>query len=282
MRRALLDALDRRLDPRIVAGLGSVYLTARARTRCAVRYDEGQWIHRYRDGVVVNTRLGGLSARWQDEVTRDVFLFGYEPRPGDTVFDIGAGVGGEVRLLSRLVGPVGRVVSVEAHPRTAACLRRTVALNRLTNVSVLECAVVGAPGPVHLADDPVAHIRNAVTTDAAAGVQVAGRTLDEIIASLGVDRVDLLKMNIEGAELGVLDGARHVLGMIDNVAVSCHDFLADEAGAPDDHGQRTFAPVTALLRDAGFSIRTRPDDARPWIRNYVYGSRRPTPPAVAG
>ena len=273
LRSRVLNVLDARMPPRAVARLGSMYLSARTRSRCSVRYDDGRWIHRYADGVVVNTMLGGLSAQRQDHATRDVFLHDYQPGPGDVVVDVGAGVGDEVRLFSRLVGEYGRVVSIEAHPTTFQCLRRAVELNRLTNVTPLECAVVGTPGPVYLTDDRIGHIGNGLTDDLAHGIRVTGRRLDEIMDSLGIGRIDLLKMNIEGAELGVLAASLDALARIDHLAVSCHDFLADGTG-PD--WRCTFDPVTALLRDAGYVVRTRPDDPRPWVRYYVYASRPPS------
>ncbi|GAB2947588.1 FkbM family methyltransferase [Micromonospora polyrhachis] len=292
LKNRLLHALDGRLSPHAVAHLGSVYLSARSRSRCSVRYDDGQWIHRYPQGVLVNTRLGGLSPEVQDQAAQDVFLYDYQPHPGDTVVDVGAGVGGEVRLFSRLVGEHGRVVSIEAHPTTFECLRRTVELNRLRNVTPVECAVVGTAGPVYLEDDPVRHIGNGLTNDSTNGVAVAGRRLDEIMESLGIDHVDLLKMNIEGAELAVLEGSFDALKSVDHLAVSCHDFLAERAmlaraSARPTHSddesadwrgserdwRRTFGSVTALLRDAGFTVRTRPHDSRPWVRYYVYASR---------
>ncbi|RKR91301.1 FkbM family methyltransferase [Micromonospora pisi] len=275
LKKRLLDTLDERVDRRVVAGLGSLFLSARSQSRCRVRYAQGQWVHRYPTGIVVNTTLGGLSARAQDQAAQDVFLFGYQPQPGDTIFDVGAGVGSEVRLFSRLVGAAGRVVSIEAHPRTFACLRRTVELNRLPNVTTLECAVVGDPGPVYLSDDQVEHIRNGLTTDGTEGVEVPGRTLGEIIWSLGVDRIDLLKMNIEGAELPVLEKSFDQLAMVENLVVSCHDFRSEGpyADGTDRRWQRTFAPVAGLLRAAGYTIRTRPDDPRPWVRYHLYASR---------
>lgn len=270
MRRWVLDQLDQRLDRRLMAGLGSLLLSARYRSRCAVRYDGGHWLHRYRDGTVVRTSLGGPSPTIRDGYARDVFLFDYEPRTGDTILDLGAGLGGEVCLFSRLVGEPGRVVSIEAHPRTFAGLRQTIALNRLTNVVPVQCAVVGEPGRVLIGDDPVDHVLNGLTSDTVGAVAVPGRRLDEIVRSLGVERVDLLKMNIEGAELDVLESSRDVLATVDNLVVSCHDFLADGPG-PD--WRRTFDRVTDLLTSAGFAVRTRPSDSRPWIRYYVYASR---------
>ncbi|MFY1636937.1 FkbM family methyltransferase [Solwaraspora sp. WMMB335] len=227
----------------------------------------------------MNTALGGLSADAEDTVAHDTFLYGYQPRSGDTVFDVGAGVGSEVRLFSRLVGPAGRVVSIEAHPRTFRCLRRAVELNRLRNVTLVECAVVGEAGPVHLAEDSLSHLRNGLGNGlgrgtgggtGGGGIEVVGRRLDELMESSGVDRIDLLKMNIEGAELGVLQSCPDALDAVENLAVSCHDF---KATGPGDDWMRTFGPVRDLLRRAGYTVSTRPDDPRPWIPYYVYASR---------
>jgi FkbM family methyltransferase len=271
MRRWVLDQLDQRLNRRLMAGLGSLVLSARSRSPCAVRYDRGHWLHRYRDGTVVRTRVGGPSPKIRDSYARDVFLFDYEPRTGDTIIDLGAGLGGEVCLFSRLVGESGLVVSIEAHPRTFEGLQQTIELNGLTNVVPVQCAVVGEPGRVFIGDDPVDHILNGLTENPVGAVAVTGRRLDEIVRSLGVTRVDMLKINIEGAELAVLESSRDVLATVDNLAVSCHDFLADGPG-PD--WRRTFDRVTELLTSAGYRVRTRPSDSRPWIRYYVYASRR--------
>lgn len=278
LKQRAFDLADRFVDRRLLAAAGSVLLSARSGRRCSVRYDGGDWIHRYPDGVVVNTRLGGPTPDQRARHTDDVFLFSYRPAPDDIVVDIGAGVGGEVCHLSRLIGSRGRVVSVEAHPRISRCLRRTVEYNGLSNVTAVGCAVVGEPGPVFIEDDVASHIRNRLTTEDRGGIEVVGRTLDEILRSLGIDHVDLLKMNIEGAELGVLEASVDALKGVDNLVVSCHDFLAD---SPDRAWQRTFAPVTALLRSAGYTIRTRPDDPRPWVRYYVYAARHPAPGRAA-
>lgn len=271
MRRWVLDRLEQRLDRRLLAGLGSLIQSARFRSPCAVRWDGGHWLHRYRDGTVVRSRLGGPSPRTRDGAVRDVFLFDYEPRTGDTIVDLGAGLGDEVCLFSRLVGESGRVVSIEGSPRTFTGLCKTIELNGLTNVLPVQCAVVGEPGRVLIGDDPVNHLLNALTADEAGAVAVTGRRLDEIVRSLGVDRVNLLKMNIEGAELAVLESSREVLATVDHLVVSCHDFLADGPG-PD--WRRTFDPVKDLLASAGYDVRTRPSDSRPWIRYYVYAARR--------
>jgi FkbM family methyltransferase len=271
LRQTLARTLERRLDPHLVAKLGSICVSARARARCEVRYEDGAYLHRYRDGVIVNSTVGGPTPDAQDRHTREVFLFDYEPRPGDTVVDVGAGVGSEARLFSSLVGPSGRVVCIEAHPRTFRCLTQTVRTNGLGNVTTLQCAVVDRPGPVFLEDQDEGHVGNSLTSNHASAVPVPGRTLSEIMKSLQLGRINLLKMNIEGAEGTVLASSLEALNRVDHLTVSCHDFLAHR---PGEQWKRTFDEVIALLRACGFAVRTRREDERPWIPYYVYASRR--------
>ncbi len=61
--------------------------------------------------------------------------------PGTTVFDLGAHVGFYTLLFSRLVGSGGKVVAFEPFPPNLRYLRRHLALNRITNVEVIEAAV---------------------------------------------------------------------------------------------------------------------------------------------
>jgi FkbM family methyltransferase len=253
----------------LAAGLGSLAVTVRRREPCRVRAVPDGWSHHYREGVTVAHRWGGPSARREDASARELFLFDYEPGPGDRIVDIGAGTGGEARLFSRLAGPAGRLVCVEAHPRTFGLLAQTIALNRLGNVTALPLAVTGTAGTVHIEDDPDAHVANGLT-DAGRGIAVPGVTLAEVLERAGLDRVDLLKLNIEGAELAALR-APGPLRRVRHIVVSCHDFRAD-AGSGGD-GMRTFAPVRELLLAAGFTLRTRPHDPRPWVRHYLYGRR---------
>jgi FkbM family methyltransferase len=264
-RGRLVDRLTARVHPTLLGPLGSILVTARRREPCLVRAAEYGWIHRYREGIAVHPRLGGPTARLQDQTTRDHFLHRYSPRRGDVVFDVGAGVGSDVRLFSRLVGATGRVISIEAHPRTFRLLTRTVALNQLSNVTALQAALTGSKSTVYV-DDAAG---GAITTKAGTGVAVAGVTLSDVMELVGVDRIDLLKMNIEGSELPALRAAATALALVRNIVVCCHDFKADTGG----DGQRTYQPVTYLLHEAGFTVRSRPSDVRPSIRYLAYGTR---------
>ena len=252
--RAVLDRPGRRW---LLVVPGSIWVSASERAPCLLYRRDGEWIHWYRGARIPHEVLGRAAppAVFTGQV-RDLFLHDYTPRPGDVVFDVGAGIGAETLLFSRLVGPTGRVVAIEAHPRTYARLALLCRVNRLDNVVPLQAAVSDHDGTVAISDS-AEHLRNAV---AAEGVSVPARRLDSIAADLGIDRIDFLKMNIEGAEREAVHGlGAHVPK---HVCISCHDFL----------GVRTKDHVRRFLVEQGYEVTSRDDAAEPWTRDYLYGT----------
>jgi FkbM family methyltransferase len=139
-------------------------------------------------------------------------------RPGNVAVDIGASLGEWTLPLARAVGPVGRVLAVEPLPHSAAALEATLAANSLRQVRVVGCAVGEQDGSAALAVPVVtsAHSDTGTTRVGVAGaghetVNVSLRTLDSLAAEFGLDRVDLIKIDVEGHECRVLDGAASIL-----------------------------------------------------------------------
>ncbi len=184
-------------------------------------------------------------------------------------------MGEETVTFSRLVGPTGRVISIEAHPCTFEYLRLTCSLNRLDNVTPLQLAVCDSPGTARI-DDGVAGDAGWVASRVGIGViEVPATTIDALTAEL--DHVDLLKMNIEGAEQLAIEGMRGSLEKVRHVVVSCHDFVLGP-GYPggDPSWLATYDTVTEFFRTAGFTLAPqRTMDARPWVQYHVYASRPP-------
>lgn len=132
--------------------------------------------------------------------------------PGDTVIEAGAAGGLHTWLLSRLVGPDGAVHAFEPRPRAVRNLARLARLARWPNVRLHPQALGGAP-----ARDVITIPR--VGTRAQVGpANVAGRTVeievttvDRVVAAEGLERVDLLRVDVEGHEWALLDGAAATL-----------------------------------------------------------------------
>ena len=247
----------------------SVWVSFMYRAPCLVYWRNGAWIHRYRGAKIPHAGLGRAAPPAVfTEHARDTALYVYTPEQGDVVFDVGAGVGSETLLFAQLVGASGRVVSIEAHPRT---YRRVVDLcnaNRLRNVTPLQVAAAESDGTATISDLSN-HVRNTTLTDEEEGVEVPARRLETVAKSLDITHIDLLKMNIEGAEVSALRGLGPLLAKTRYVCIACHDFLADEGGA---NTLRTKAAIRELLLKHDFELTSRDDAAEPWTRDYVYGA----------
>ncbi len=254
-----------------LALLATTIATVRAEKVCRVSYD-GEWVQKFPSRTLVEPRLTLWTPERIERLTRDLFMYQYLPKGGDTIVDVGAGTGWETYTFSKLVGRSGRVISIEAHPAVFRCLSRVCAENRLENVTPIHAAVADREGEVLLSDSPE-HEANGIM-GAVSGLRVPCTTLDHIFLSLGLSRVDFLKMNIEGAERLALPGMREMAGKTRNVCISCHDFLADGGGSSE---LRTKSDVIAFLKQNRFLISLRESDGRCNVRDYVYGLNQSLP-----
>lgn len=133
------------------------------------------------------------------------------PRHG-VILDVGANIGLSALAFAPLV-PAGRIIALEPAPRTAAALARTVALNRLDNLVTCEAlALSDVPGEAlfHDAEHSAgAHLMDPATLAAQAlpTVRVPVTTLDDLVERHGLARLDFVKIDVEGFETEVLDGA---------------------------------------------------------------------------
>lgn len=236
-----------------------------------VFYRDGAWIHQYDNDYVLADPLGARlpTPDSLSEQTHETWERAYTPREGDVVVDIGAGVGTEVFRWSRRVGSAGKVLAVEAHPGTFGRLRLLCTLNKLTNVQLLNLAISETAGNVAIED--LSEHQAASIMSGRGTIAVQSITLDQMLDEARIDRVDYLKMNIEGAETAALRGMGPSARRIKRMCISCHDFRADMG-----HGEyfRTRDEVVRLLGDCGFEVELRtPNDPRPWIRDQVSAYR---------
>jgi FkbM family methyltransferase len=136
-------------------------------------------------------------------------------KPGDVCYDIGANLGFFSALLGRLTGPTGSVVAFEPVPGIAAHLERCVQRNRLRNVRVCRMAVSDTDSSCEL--QLARHIGGAVLKGAGAPPDPAGclvvraARLESLVAEFRLPPPDLVKIDVEGAELSVLHGMEGII-----------------------------------------------------------------------
>ena len=175
-------------------------------------------------------RLELLRDKHEPETTQ---LFEQIVKPGMTVLDIGAHVGYYSRKFSEKVGKNGRIISFEPHPKTYQTLQRNI--DHLSNITSFQIALAEKEGQAELHDylvmsasgslnyDPsIEDLQKSIQSkqDVAPRLSddfepktyiVKTRPVDDCLADLNIETVDLIKMDIEGAELGALRGMRQTI-----------------------------------------------------------------------
>jgi FkbM family methyltransferase len=265
-----LDRVKMLLDQRGVRSvLGPVSSSLARHHKKGVKrifHDDGVWIHETETGYFAyHQPFLRLDPRGLDESARENFFWKYWPQAGDVVMDIGAGVGEETLSFSRAVGPLGKVICVEAHPRTYRCLEKLVQYNALTNVICVHRAVADTPGATAMIADSVTYVGNRLSS--VKGNLVQATTLDALHRELSLGRIHFLKMNIEGSERLAIRGMSEFLKQTEVLCVSCHDFLAERNG---DNSLRTKNEVRRFLEENGIKIFERADGT-PCVRDQVWG-----------
>ena len=162
----------------------------------------------------------------RDMIQATIIHFGaWEPRiskqlsslvgEGDVVVDVGANIGYYSLLLSKLAGPSGQVIAVEALPKLAEVIRRHALRNGAANVRVVNAAAVDSPRDVAIYEAPATNIGMTTTREDRGFVQAAivqGLPVTDMLTPEELARVSLIKIDIEGGEAPVI---RHFLDNIE-------------------------------------------------------------------
>jgi FkbM family methyltransferase len=126
-------------------------------------------------------------------------------KPGTVFYDVGANVGFYCLLAAGLVGPQGNVFAFEPLPRNVIYLRRHLALNRVSNVEILELAVGEQTGSASFTPEPSGCMGRLSHTGC---LPVSVASLDDLLEQGRLVPPHSIKMDIEGAELLALRGAQ--------------------------------------------------------------------------
>ncbi len=176
-------------------------------------------------------------------------------KPGMTFVDIGANEGLFSLFAARRVGAGGRVIAAEPSSRERRRLEANLARNRIANVTVVPHAIGDRPGSARLQIATGVHAGHntlgAFTYDDVSAVDyedVPVETLDALAERLAIGKLDVVKIDVEGAELKVLQGAAGLLRRTRPILL-----IEANEGALLGQGASS-AAVVALLEELGFAI----------------------------
>ena len=164
-------------------------------------------------------------------------------REGDVVVDVGANIGFFTLISAVTVGESGKVYAIEAHPRTFKFLEGNIAANKFRQVCAWHVALGDKAGTAHFSnrkhDD-----RNSIVGDEN-GIAVPMARLDELEIAEG--SIALLKVDVEGYEKFVFEGAQGILPRVNCVYFESWDKWHEQQGY-------SCGDVLAILRGAGLGI----------------------------
>jgi FkbM family methyltransferase len=162
---------------------------------CIVRGSDG--LFRLRQGIDTCA-----IAYWgREEAIREIFT----PNEGEIILDVGAHIGRYAIRASRLIDGQGKVIAIEAEPSNFEALVFNLKLNQIDNVIPLNLAAWDkeATLDLHFTALSTAH---SLVFPGSKSTKVIARPLDKVLEELGIEKVDWLKIDVEGAEVEVLLG----------------------------------------------------------------------------
>jgi FkbM family methyltransferase len=229
--------------------------------------------------VAVDDGRPSLLERTIDRVPfleKELFLLRRLVRPGDVCVDVGAAGGAHLLVMAKQAGPRGTVLGFEPRPRSLQVLRTLVRASGLADrVRLHQQALADRVGTMALRIPVVptrAHFHGSTEDRATAAafarlphreIEVPTAPLDEVLAAEGLSRLDVLKLDVEGAELLVISGATRVLTELRPIVVLEADDLHQarfDATADDvlatvrEHGYRIYRYRRAALEEVAGAV----------------------------
>lgn len=171
-------------------------------------------------------------------------------RPGDVFLDVGGHFGLHTIFASKAVGPSGAVHVFEPGVKQRRLLELNIAQNGFTNVKLNSCLVGSAKGNATFVEGPESNLgSSSMGTPGQVGVAVAITTLDDYVEQHGLQRIGGLKVDVEGAEHMVFEGAKKLLSIAPPTFIlyECADWMSSRYG-------RTAAETHDLIRSYGYRI----------------------------
>lgn len=218
-----------------------------------VRAEGGWWIRIPDDHVLYHLTRGSYEPQ-------EIRFFRSMLKPGDTALDIGANFGLYTILAAKQVGREGRVLAFEPNPNSLRYLRLNILLNRQSRIEVVPVALSNEEGETEficVSQGAYSALKVGETPGNTSAITVRQTTLDAIAAAESLYLVDFVKMDVEGAELLVLQGGEEFFSRIPRPLVMCE--FNDNRAAPYGHTSRD---VYQWLRDRDYEWFRLSDNAR--------------------
>ena len=202
-------------------------------------------LHRY-----VRSQMAFHFPSIPEEDLMEAYMHSYKPQPGDIVWDVGAHAGATSYFLSQLVGPLGKVYAFEPDDLNYDFLKRNIEFHQLQNVIPVKKALAGSTGTAKFNMDGTmcAGLSEYLAySEERLFKTVSTITLPDACSELG-EIPKYVKMDIEGAEVAVIEGSQSFL--------ITHPIHFAFESYHRINGQLTYVALERLFSSIGYSVKS--------------------------
>lgn len=241
----------------------------------------GSKMYLYIDDVGISQQLMKKGIR-EEAATK---IVQEELKPGMVVLDIGANLGYYALLESRLVGEKGKVYAIEPVPDNIKLLKKSIEENGYTNIETFQLAMGNSEGEQELQltsgtnwgtmmdmSNATEFYRNRLKKYATDKITVPTTTVDKFVEEHGIERLDFIRMDVEGFEIEVIEGMLKTLKSMPSMKLLV-EFHYSHFNDPHN----VFEPVYKKLFGCGFNpkyvIPSIRDDVLPETTRYNLSDR---------
>lgn len=195
--------------------------------------------------LIKHRNFSSLYSRLSDQFIEDIYEMKFLKK-GNVVIDAGAGYGVQTIVASKKVRNNGRVIAIEPSEDNLLCLNKNIELNKLKNVTVIQKGLWSKKDKLkfYLKPSPESHSLVTRKNDVIKTIEIEVDTLDNILKDLKIDKVDFIKMDIEGAEIKALKGMKETLRS-NNIKMSIASYHIVD-------GQPTYKTIIPMMKKIGF------------------------------
>jgi len=256
-------ALNYSLSTLLLSKIYVIYNNLRRKNKIKIWKDEKYWMHSTINGLIPYSHPLFNVEKYTTE-NLEIFFTYYNPKKNDIILELGSGIGNETLCISKLIGDEGKIYSVEPFDSIFKLLKKTVEINDLKNVKLINKALYNETTYIGFSSEEENWLGGKIDNNSKNKIKTL--TLNSFVKENNINKINFCKINIEGAEKYITENSNEFFKVCENLAIECHDFLNQ-----DDY--KTYELVKNFLIEKKYIIRNSKRTKNPADQFYIFASR---------